>query len=187
MSEFIKNYQLEVWNLFSPKIREDKEKASLYLAGKLSNEVAELWEVALRYREAYLKNPQEALQTAHTETLDESGDCGWYVYNLCTLYGVDVDSVTPAEGDSFELTLKMTVSSGKLLGLILKKQFHNKPVEDSQITDLIKEILSYFVGFVNQVDTGVGGLENVLDHNLAKLHKRHGTQYNPSFYTGTAS
>lgn len=164
IQSIIKDYSKKIWPMFNPEIANGKYAGS-YLAGKLLNEITEL---------LACKNNRDSV-------IDECGDVLWYICNLHTLFS----SEKLPENSEFtilnedEIITEILIESGKLVGMLFKRDFHGKQLYTN---DILIELDSISQLFDQYLMTQNIKISEVIDHNLNKLLKRHGITYNKNFY-----
>lgn len=74
---------------------------------------------------------------------------------------------------------KLTTEAAELQQHVLKWRYHGKALPAAEALDELGDVLWYAAAVAD--DIGVT-LEEVAEHNLAKLQRRHGGAYNPEHY-----
>ncbi len=76
-------------------------------------------------------------------------------------------------------TGKLQCEAGELSQYALKAKYHGKPLSINAAIEELGDVLWYAAATAEQLGTT---LEEVAQLNIAKLHERHGAQYNPEHY-----
>jgi NTP pyrophosphatase (non-canonical NTP hydrolase) len=183
---YLSEYKTRVWDLFNPDIKKVPKNALLYLASKLSEEISEIWNISLEYTINNLSITDIAKQDeiAKNKLKDECGDVLWYIANLSNLLNIELEPNFIQSQYSTTSLISLTSLSGKLLGKILKRNFHNKSVDDDELRLIVNDIWKHYLEFINSEDIlyNHSSLSDIMLHNINKLSQRHGSTYNKDFY-----
>jgi NTP pyrophosphatase (non-canonical NTP hydrolase) len=176
-----REYLEQVQGLLNPSIRDGEEyERNIYLVMKLISEAGEIaGEVAKR--DFHGKDVTD-------ETLKkEAGDVCWYVYNIIGCLGDNelADWYFEYIDEKIKTTTKESSQFYDLHGMILGLNFEcaNLSIFDEDHGGFseysVKVILDYYIRVI--VAMGFDHYE-ILQMNLDKLNKRHGSTYNAAFY-----
>ncbi len=81
--------------------------------------------------------------------------------------------------DSVYLASKLVIEAAEAAQPIIKHKYHGKILSIATVEDELGDVLWYLATLAN----GLGlTLEDVAQHNVAKLRERHGVNYNPEHY-----
>jgi len=114
--------------------------------------------------------------TDYTNKGEEIADCIWYFAIIARQYNLTVDTNIPDENSllPFEILLKITQNSLKLLDFLKKKLFYNKTINEDLFIQYSQEIMCLFISYSNSYNVNIG---TVLDTNIEKLRARYGDKF----------
>ena len=81
--------------------------------------------------------------------------------------------------DAVYLASKLMIEAAEAAQPIVKFKYHAKDYDTSVVKDELGDVLWYLAGLAQKIGLT---LEEIADHNVAKLRARHGTAYNPEHY-----
>lgn len=150
---------------------EEKEQRLLHAIIGALTEVEELLE---NYKEGVLTVDV----TKQGSVAEESADIFWYLAIVLREFEMECDiptnSIYAENTNPFNMLLDFTKSSLKLLDVLKKKIYYNKPIMDvffQEDTVKLFNILSSYCLAHNVV------IEDILDKNIAKLKARYGDKF----------
>jgi hypothetical protein len=112
-----------------------------------------------------------------TNVLEEVGDITWYLAIIGREYNMDWDPdepsqfITPSKSDSI---MKMLKSGLRLLDVLKKKIYYNKPMDDQYIIDETRILMRNLVFYMGNDKTTFNSCFAV---NIAKLRHRYGDKF----------
>lgn len=123
---------------------------------------------------------------------DEAGDYLYYVAELASACGITLEFplfsekpfVHTLNSYSLKFITHLTVHTGKLLDNLKKYIGHGRPFDREFIREELKSILDVFHNLLRRVNLT---MQEVAQHNVDKLAKRHGEEYSESYYQSTSS
>ena len=111
-----------------------------------------------------------------TNMLEEAGDITWYLAILGREYQLDYPQIIVKEknGDPMKLVLKIIKNTCKLLDMMKKKIYYNKPIDESLFKTITHVIMLDLSDYMNTYDINI---QNSFDVNIAKLKARYGEKF----------
>jgi NTP pyrophosphatase (non-canonical NTP hydrolase) len=127
-----------------------------------------------------LTEVDELLDNELSESIDntnkgeEIADGFWYFAIIAREYNLTIMENVTSSLSPFEILLKITQKSLKLLDFLKKKLYYNKPINEDLLVQHSQEIISLFISYATTYNVNI---ENVLDTNIAKLKARYGEKF----------
>jgi len=115
------------------------------------------------------------IEQDNTNILEEVGDIAWYLAIIGREYDMDFPTDLPLSNeDPMKIVISLIKQSCKLLDMLKKKLFYNKPINDEtfkQITTIVMVLTQSYMNHFN-IDT-----KGSFDINIAKLKARYGDKF----------
>lgn len=127
-----------------------------------------------------LTEVDELIDNELSESLDntnkgeEIADSIWYFAIIAREYNLTIMENATTSLKPFEMLLKITQKSLKMLDFLKKKLYYNKPINEDLLVQYSKEIISLFISYATTYNVNI---ENVLDTNISKLRARYGEKF----------
>ncbi len=111
-----------------------------------------------------------------TNMLEEAGDITWYLAIIGREYQLDYPQllVRNKNEDPMKLVLKVIKNTCKLLDMMKKKIYYNKPIDDNLFKTITHVIMLDLSDYMNTYDINI---QNSFDVNIAKLKARYGEKF----------
>jgi len=111
-----------------------------------------------------------------TNMLEEAGDITWYLAILGREYQLDYPQIIVKEknGDPMKLVLKIIKNTCKLLDMMKKKIYYNKPVDEYTFKTITNLVMLDLSDYMNTYDIDI---QKSFDVNIAKLKARYGEKF----------
>jgi hypothetical protein len=108
--------------------------------------------------------------------LEEAGDITWYLAIIGREYQLDYPQllVRNKNEDPMKLVLKVIKNTCKLLDMMKKKIYYNKPIDDNLFKTITHVIMLDLSDYMNTYDINI---QNSFDVNIAKLKARYGEKF----------
>lgn len=107
--------------------------------------------------------------------LEEVGDVTWYLAIIGRIYNIEFPPYQSMQkSDPLGLIVTITKNTLKLLDMMKKKLYYNKPINDSlfiQHTQVIMVLIMEYMTYYNI------NIEDSFDINISKLKKRYGEKF----------
>jgi len=107
--------------------------------------------------------------------LEEVGDITWYLAIIGREYNLDFPKdLPPSHEDPMKIVVLIIKQSCKLLDMLKKKLYYNKPMDDEyfkQITTIIMTLTQSYMNYFN-ID-----IKDSFDINISKLRSRYGEKF----------
>lgn len=106
--------------------------------------------------------------------VEEIGDIAWYMAIIGREYNLEIpDNVTTSLSDN-DVVITIIKNSLKLLDILKKKIFYNRPINTELFVQYSKEIFSLIIAYANIHGVDI---ESGFDTNIAKLKSRYGSKF----------
>lgn len=106
---------------------------------------------------------------------EEIVDALWYCAIIAREFNVDFSqSTSVSPSDSMSTIIDIIKNSCKLLDILKKKIYYNKPVVDDNFKTIFEKVLSSISDYANYYSIN---LEENFDKNIAKLKARYGDKF----------
>lgn len=111
-----------------------------------------------------------------TNMLEEAGDITWYLAILGREYQLDYPQITikTKNDNPMKLVLKIIKNTCKLLDMMKKKIYYNKPIDENNFKTLTTLIMLDLSDYMNTYDIDI---EKSFDINIEKLKARYGDKF----------
>jgi NTP pyrophosphatase (non-canonical NTP hydrolase) len=111
-----------------------------------------------------------------TNILEESGDITWYLAIIGREYQLDYPQllVRTKNEDPMKLVLKIIKNTCKLLDMMKKKIYYNKPIDENIFKTITHVVMLDLSDYMNVYDINI---QNSFDVNIAKLKARYGEKF----------
>ena len=110
-----------------------------------------------------------------TNILEEVGDVTWYLAIIGRMYGIKLAGKVESKfSDPMTLILQINKSALKMLDILKKKLYYNKPIQDEQIIEHTQNIMIMIQEYMAMYSIN---LEQSFDINIAKLKARYGEKF----------
>lgn len=111
-----------------------------------------------------------------TNILEEVGDVTWYLAIIGRMYDIKpTDNIIVAKvGEPMNIILATIKESCKLLDMLKKKLYYNKPINEDDFTNSSKLIMMFIQDYMNHFDINI---QSSFDINIAKLKARYGEKF----------
>jgi len=148
---------------------EQKEELLLHAVMGILTEVEELLDNHISH------NGKEA-NLDPTNILEEVGDVTWYLAIIGRMYNIKPsDTVISAKiGDPMNIILAVIKESCKLLDMLKKKLYYNKPIKDEDFETSSRLIMMFIQDYMNHFEISI---ESSFEINIAKLKARYGEKF----------
>jgi NTP pyrophosphatase (non-canonical NTP hydrolase) len=115
------------------------------------------------------------IQQDKTNILEEIGDITWYLAIIGREYNMDFPTDLPLSNeDPMKIVISIIKQTCKLLDMLKKKLFYNKPINDElfkQITTLVMILTQSYMNYYS-ID-----IKGSFDINISKLKSRYGSKF----------
>jgi NTP pyrophosphatase (non-canonical NTP hydrolase) len=115
------------------------------------------------------------IQQDKTNILEEIGDITWYLAIIGREYNMDFPTDLPLSNeDPMKIVVSIIKQTCKLLDMLKKKLFYNKPINDElfkQITTLVMILTQSYMNYYS-ID-----IKGSFDINISKLKSRYGSKF----------
>ena len=118
-------------------------------------------------KQKYMGMPEE---TAHEKLLDEAGDFAWYIVELCTGLGYNVDEVMSDAQEYDCLNESLEEAAVNMVGMIADVHYENS---DDMASIVFEDAVDVACQFMSVLDFANIDIEAMKEHNIAKLRKRY--------------
>lgn len=144
---------------------EEKEELLLHAVMGILTEVEEL-----------LDNHGKEANLDPTNILEEVGDVTWYLAIIGRMYQIEFTPMVIAAkvGEPMNIVLAIIKESCKLLDMLKKKLYYNKPINEEDFINSTKLIMSFTQDYMNHFEINI---EGSFDINIAKLKARYGEKF----------
>jgi hypothetical protein len=111
-----------------------------------------------------------------TNRLEEAGDITWYLAIIGREYQLDYPQllVRTKNEDPMKLVLKIIKNTCKLLDMMKKKIYYNKPIDENLFKTITHVVMLDLSDYMNVYDINI---QNSFDVNIAKLKARYGEKF----------
>lgn len=111
-----------------------------------------------------------------TNILEEAGDITWYLAIIGREYQLDYPQllVRNKNEDPMKLVLKIIKNTCKLLDMMKKKIYYNKPIDENLFKTITHVVMLDLSDYMNVYDINI---QNSFDINIAKLKARYGEKF----------
>lgn len=111
-----------------------------------------------------------------TNILEEAGDITWYLAIIGREYQLDYPQllVRNKNEDPMKLVLKIIKNTCKLLDMMKKKIYYNKPIDENLFKTITHFVMLDLSDYMNVYDINI---QNSFDINIAKLKARYGEKF----------
>jgi len=111
-----------------------------------------------------------------TNILEEAGDITWYLAIIGREYQLDYPQllVRTKNEDPMKLVLKIIKNTCKLLDMMKKKIYYNKPIDENLFKTITHVVMLDLSDYMNVYDINI---QNSFDINIAKLKARYGEKF----------
>jgi NTP pyrophosphatase (non-canonical NTP hydrolase) len=111
-----------------------------------------------------------------TNMLEEAGDITWYLAIIGREYQLDYPQiiVRSKNEDPMRLVLKIIKNTCKLLDMMKKKIYYNKPIDENLFKTITNLIMLDVSDYMNTYDIDI---EKSFDINIEKLKARYGDKF----------
>jgi NTP pyrophosphatase (non-canonical NTP hydrolase) len=111
-----------------------------------------------------------------TNRLEEAGDACWYLAIIGREMDLDYPQliVKTKNDNPMKLVLKIVKNTCKLLDMMKKKIYYNKPVDEYLFKTLTNLVMLDLSDYMNTYDIDI---QNSFDVNIAKLKARYGEKF----------
>jgi NTP pyrophosphatase (non-canonical NTP hydrolase) len=111
-----------------------------------------------------------------TNILEEVGDITWYLAIIGREYQLDYPQllVRTKNEDPMKLVLKIIKNTCKLLDMMKKKIYYNKPIDENLFKTITHVVMLDLSDYMNVYDINI---QNSFDINIAKLKARYGEKF----------
>ena len=111
-----------------------------------------------------------------TNMLEEAGDITWYLAIIGREYQLDYPQIIVKEKNTepMKLVLKIIKNTCKLLDMMKKKIYYNKPVDEFTFKTITNLVMLDISDYMNTYDIDI---EKSFDVNIAKLKARYGEKF----------
>lgn len=147
---------------------EEKEQLLLHAVIGILTEVEEILD-------NYISPEKRDVTLDPVNILEEVGDVTWYLAIIGRMYNIEMPTHTPHQkSDPLGLIITVTKSTLKLLDVLKKKIYYNKPIDEEsfvQNTKIIMVLIMEYMAYYN-ID-----IEGSFDINISKLKARYGDKF----------
>jgi NTP pyrophosphatase (non-canonical NTP hydrolase) len=111
-----------------------------------------------------------------TNRLEEAGDVCWYLAIIGREMNLDYPQliVKTKNDNPMKLVLKIIKNTCKLLDMMKKKLYYNKPIDESQFKTITTLVMLDVSDYMNTYDIDI---EKSFDVNIDKLKARYGSKF----------
>jgi NTP pyrophosphatase (non-canonical NTP hydrolase) len=111
-----------------------------------------------------------------TNMLEEAGDITWYLAIIGREFKIDYPQIIIKEknNDALKLVIKLIKNSCKLLDMMKKKIYYNKPIDELKFKNITHLIMLDLSDYMNIYDIDI---QKSFDVNIEKLKARYGDKF----------
>ena len=111
-----------------------------------------------------------------TNMLEEAGDITWYLAIIGREYQLDYPQIIVKEKNEepMKLVLKIIKNTCKLLDMMKKKIYYNKPIDEFTFKTITNLVMLDLSDYMNTYDIDI---QKSFDVNIAKLKARYGEKF----------
>lgn len=106
--------------------------------------------------------------------MEEFSDATWYLAIIGRELGLELPTTIPQYTDSMDIVMNMTKTALRLLDILKKKIYYNKPIDDVTFLEYSNKVMTLLCQYavINNID-----IERSLDININKLRARYGEKF----------
>lgn len=115
------------------------------------------------------------IQQDNTNILEEIGDITWYLAIIGREYNMDFPTDLPLSNeDPMKIVISIIKQTCKLLDMLKKKLFYNKPINDESFKQITTLVMILTQSYMNYYSIDIKGS---FDINISKLKSRYGEKF----------
>ena len=148
---------------------EEKEQLLLHAVIGILTEIEELLDNHISH------NDKEA-NLDPVNILEEAGDVLWYLAIIGRMYDIKPTELTIVSqvGTPMNIILAIIKETCKMLDMLKKKMYYNKPINEESFTSSAKLVMIFIQDYMNHFNIN---LEDSFDININKLKARYGDKF----------
>jgi NTP pyrophosphatase (non-canonical NTP hydrolase) len=148
---------------------EEKEQLLLHAVIGVLTEVEEILD-------NYISPEKRNVTLDPVNILEEVGDVTWYLAIIGRMYNIEMPAHVPGQQKSEPLGLIITITKNtlKLLDVLKKKMYYNKPIDDESFAQNARIIMVLIMEYMSCYNIDI---EGSFDINISKLKARYGDKF----------